>query len=141
VFRPQKGRSNVFAKENVVDNDTRAPGRTNLLLRQVVVPGWAYVALLVLSVVVTAQLVVDHPHLALLAFVAYVVFITAALVRQRRTRRRSARAAEELHAAPDMRAALTVVWRQMRTQPVWLLIVIALAVVDVVLGWLGLPSI
>ena len=123
-----------------MDNDTRAPGRTNFLLRQVVVPGWAYVALLVLSVVVTAQLVVDHPHLAPLAFVAYVVFITAALVRQRRTRRRSARA-EELHAAPDMRAALTVVWRQMRTQPVWLLIVIALAVVDVVLGWLGLPSI
>ena len=36
--------------------------------------------------------------------------------------------------------AVAIVWRRLRTYPVWLLLVVALAVIGVVLSWLGFPT-
>jgi len=126
----------------VVDNDTQASSRrANILLRRVVVPSWMLVLVLAVWVVVMVKLIVAQPLLMLLVLVLYGALIFVEARRQRLRPGRGSTNYEEVQSAPTRQAALVAFWRQLRTYPVWGLIVIALAMADVVSSWLGYPSI
>lgn len=120
-----------------MDKDTRAPRRPNFLLRQVVVPSWLQVCMLVAWSFVVVAVMAFHPLLVVLALVIYSVFSFIGASRERlRTRR-----APVDYTAVDVRAMLASVWREMCTYQVWMLIAIALVVVCTVMHYLGLLSI
>ena len=122
-------------------NDTQAPRRrTNVLFRRVVVPTWVQTTLLVLWAVGMVQLIAAHPLLAVLVLAVYAALSFSSIGRRYLRAGRRGADYNEVRRAATMRAALAVTWRQMRTYPVWLLIILALASIDVVLGWLGLPT-
>lgn len=126
-----------------MDNDTQAPRRVNFLLRRVVLPGWLQVILLIVAGYAIVQLLMTNPLLVAVAFIGYAVLHRLILSPLRRRAGQGTLTGDqaEVRKAPTMEAALTVVWRQMRTYPVWLLIVIGLAMIDVALGMMGYPSI
>lgn len=127
-----------------MDNDTQAPSRrTNILFRRVVLPGWVQVIVLIASGCAIIDLLITHPILVAVALMAYVALHALVLSPLRRLTGQGTDADDKaaVSAAPTMEAALTVIWQQMRTYPMWLLIVIALAMVDGALGLLGFPSI
>lgn len=126
-----------------MDNDTRAPRRVNFLLRRVVLPGWLQVILLIVAGYAIVQLLMTNPLLVAVALIGYAVLHRLILSPLRRRAGQGTLTDDqaEVRKAPTMEAALTVVWRQMRTYPVWLLIVIGLAMIDVALGMMGCPSI
>lgn len=122
-------------------NDTQAPRRrTNVLFRRVVVPTWVQTTLLVLWAVVMVQLIAAHPLLAFLVLAVCAAFSCSSIGRRYLRAGRRGADYNEVQQATTMRDALDVTWRQMRTYPVWLLVIVALASIDVVLGWLGLPT-
>lgn len=126
-----------------MDNDTQVPRRVNFLLRRVVLPGWLQVILLIVAGYAIVQLLMTNPLLVAVALIGYAVLHRLILSPLRRRAGQGTLTDDqaEVRKAPTMEAALTVVWRQMRTYPVWLLIVIGLAMIDVALGMMGYPSI
>lgn len=126
-----------------MDNDTRTPRRVNFLLRRVVVPGWLQVIMYIMWLCVAIRLLMTSPLLVALALAGYIALNALVLnpLRRRAGQGTPADDQAEVRKAPTMEAVLTVVWRQVRTYPVWLLIVIALAMIDVALGMMGYPSI
>lgn len=126
-----------------MDNDTRAPRRVNFLLRRVVVPGWLQAIMFIVWLCVAIKLLMTSPLLVALTLAGYIALNALVLspLRRRAGQGTPADDQAEVRGAPTMEAALTVIWRQMRTYPVWLLIVIGLAMIDVALGMMGYPSI
>lgn len=126
-----------------MDNDTQAPRRVNFLLRRVVLPGWLQVILLIVAGCAIVHLLMTNPLLVAVALIGYAVLYGLILgpLRRRAGQGTLTDDQAEVRKAPTMEAALTVIWRQMRTYPVWLLIVIGLVMIDVALGMMGYPSI
>ena len=125
-----------------MESDVRTPSRrTNFLLRQVIVPSWVQVVLLLAYACAFVSQLIENP-LALLAILAGSIAFGALVLVPLRRRAGQATPAEEdaeVKAAPTYESARSIRWRQLRTYQVWHLIVLVPISVAVLLSAVGVP--
>jgi len=91
------------------------------------------VVLLVVWAFVIVKLITAHPLPAFLALAVYAVFDFGTASYQRLRTGRRPTEYQKIRTASDMRRALAVVWREMRTYQMWLLILMGPALTVIAL--------
>jgi hypothetical protein len=126
-----------------VESDVRTPSRrTNFLLRQVVIPSWVQVILMLAYVYALVTQLIENPLRLIAILAASVAFGALVLVPLRRRAGQPTPAEEdaEVKAAPSREVAVNTRWRQVRTYQVWHLIVLVPISVGVLLSAFGVPT-
>lgn len=133
--------SNEEAEEIVVENGPFTPPRTNFLLRQVVVPSWLQVVLLLTYAWVFIGLLIHSPLRLLVILGVAVAFGVVVRVPLQRYAGQPTNAdySAEVEAAPNRETAISIRWRQMRTYQVWQISLLIVGTVAVILGAMGVP--
>jgi hypothetical protein len=113
-----------------VGNNTQPSCRVSLPFRQVVVPSWLHVILLVAYACSFVSLLADNPRLLLIAVVANVVLVVT-MWRKRTT---------EAKAASTGKATAGTLWRRLRTYQLWQLVLLVVVSAGVLLEAAGVVT-